>query len=58
MIKDHRPELPVIAQTAYALDEERMSILNSGFDDYLAKPIKKEDLFTILEKHLSVPENN
>ncbi|MFO7840539.1 MAG: response regulator [Fidelibacterota bacterium] len=56
IIKDHRPELPVIAQTAYALGEERMAILDSGFDDYLAKPIKKEDLFTVIEKHLSVAE--
>jgi PAS domain S-box-containing protein len=33
------PQLPVIALTAYALKEDQESLLDQGFDGYLAKPI-------------------
>ncbi|MDP4210084.1 MAG: PAS domain S-box protein [Bacteroidota bacterium] len=43
-IKIFRPHLPIIAQTAYALEHEKQKFLYSGFDDYISKPIKKEEL--------------
>ena len=43
-IKSIRPNLPIIAQTAYALDDERETILHEGFDAYLAKPIQRKDV--------------
>jgi len=46
-IRNFRPDLPAIAQTAYALEHEKQLFIEKGFDDYIAKPIKKED---ILEK--------
>lgn len=51
-IKAIRPGLPVIAQTAYALNEERIDILNKGFDDYLSKPIRRSDLLKVVKKYL------
>ena len=39
-IKKIRPDLPVIAQTAYALIEERQRCYDVGCDDYIAKPIE------------------
>lgn len=51
-IKAKRPDLPVIAQTAYALDNERQVILNEGFDAYLAKPIQRREVQDILNKYL------
>lgn len=51
-IRKLRSDLPLIAQTAYALNEERIHILEAGFDDYLTKPIRREELFQILQKHL------
>jgi PAS domain S-box-containing protein len=44
-IRKFRPNLPIIAQTAYALEQEKQHFLETGFDDYLPKPIKKEDLW-------------
>jgi len=51
-IKKIRPDLPVIAQTAYALNDERETILHEGFDDYIAKPIQRDDVLSIIEKYM------
>jgi len=52
LIKAHNKSVPVIAQTAYALDGEREHSLSEGCDEYISKPIKKEYLFQLLSKHL------
>jgi len=51
-IRKLRSDLPLIAQTAYALNEERIHILEAGFDDYLTKPIRREELLQALRKYL------
>jgi hypothetical protein len=51
-IKAIRPNLPIIAQTAYAFNEERISILQAGFDDYISKPLRKEDLIALIKKYI------
>lgn len=52
-IKALRPDLPVIAQTAYALNNERETILLEGFDAYLAKPIQRNEIIAVIEKLLN-----
>ena len=51
-IKKIRPEVPVIAQTAFALDGDRELSLEAGCDEYIKKPIKKEDLYELMEGFL------
>jgi PAS domain S-box-containing protein len=53
LIKAMHPELPIIAQTAYAMAEEKNKIIEAGCDDYLSKPIRQKDLFYILSKYLN-----
>ncbi|MFH1295865.1 MAG: PAS domain S-box protein [Bacteroidota bacterium] len=52
-IKKTRPDLPIIAQTAYALYGDKENSKEAGCDDYITKPIQKEHLIKILEKHLA-----
>jgi len=41
----------IIAQTAYGLEGDREKAIDSGCNDYLSKPIKKEVLFGQIEKY-------
>ena len=52
LIKAYNKNVPVIAQTAYALSGEREYSLSEGCDDYISKPVKKETLIALLNKHL------
>ncbi|MEZ5071015.1 MAG: transporter substrate-binding domain-containing protein [Bacteroidales bacterium] len=51
-IRKEGSALPVVAQTAYALADDRKKILEAGFDAYLSKPISREDLFLTLDRFL------
>jgi PAS domain S-box-containing protein len=50
-IKTFRKELPVIATTAYAQTGDKERFISIGCDDYLAKPIKKDQLIAYIEKY-------
>ena len=54
MIKQANPNLPVIAQTANAMEDDRENIINAGCDDYIAKPINKYDLLEKIDNFLRV----
>lgn len=43
---------PIVALTAIALPGDREKCLESGMDNYLSKPFKKDDLFSVLATYL------
>jgi len=51
-IKELIPEMPVIIQSAYAMQSTREEAMESGCDDFITKPIKVETLLAILHRHL------
>ena len=51
-IREFRPNLPIIAQTAYSTNEEREEAINIGCNDFLSKPIEKDVLVSVLDKFL------
>jgi PAS domain S-box len=53
-ILEHFPQLPIIAQTAYAFNDEKEKILEAGCVAYITKPINTETLFETMDKHLAV----
>lgn len=46
MIKSQHPEVPIIIQTASILETQIQEMLDMGCDDYVLKPINREDLLT------------
>ena len=50
-IRAMAPDLPIIGQTAHALDDERAACLAAGMVDHLAKPIDPDRLIASILRH-------
>jgi CheY-like chemotaxis protein/HPt (histidine-containing phosphotransfer) domain-containing protein len=44
------PQTPVVAMTANAMQGDRKRCMDAGMNDYLAKPVKPEELAEVLER--------
>ena len=51
-IKELNPNLPIVAQTAYAIAGDKQKSLDAGCDDYISKPIKKDGIIRLLKEYL------
>ncbi len=50
-IRGFNKDVIIIAQTAYGLSGDREKALDAGCNDYIAKPIIREELFALIQKY-------
>ena len=51
-IKEVLPGIKIIAQTAYGMTGDMENIIESGFDDYIVKPIFSNQLIDLIKRHI------
>mgnify|MGYP006294173781 CR=1 FL=1 len=49
LIRSNNKTMPIIAQTAHAMEEEKEEVLNSGCNAYLVKPLNIENLLNTVQ---------
>ncbi len=52
IIKELKPRMPVIAQTAYAMSEDKEKTADAGFDNFIAKPIVQDNFIKVLADYI------
>jgi CheY-like chemotaxis protein len=57
-IRQYKPDLKIIVQTAYAAREDNQKAFNEGCNDYISKPLNKKLLLNMIQKHLSVSDRS
>ena len=58
LIKEFKPNLPIIAQTAYSTIEDKGKAIDAGCDDFISKPIIKDSLNKLINKYLVLEDDN
>lgn len=53
IIKKDKPTIPIIAQTANAMEEDEPNIMSAGCDNYISKPINRLELLQKIDKYLN-----
>ncbi len=51
IIKSGNRNLPLIAQTAYSDQSQRKTALEAGFDGFITKPVKQDELFNLIRSY-------
>jgi len=51
-IKALHPQMPIIAQTAYAMQDDEYKALQAGCNEYISKPIDANKLIGLMKKYL------
>ena len=47
-------QIPIVALSANVFDEDRIKAIHSGMNEHIAKPIDLEELYTIMERVITL----
>lgn len=50
-IRKFNAELPIIALTAHVFENDRLTAMDAGCNEYLVKPIDRAKLMAVLKKY-------
>ena len=53
IIKEVNPDIPVVALSAYAFDENIREARDAGCDEFIAKPFRVEDLLDTVQRYVN-----
>jgi PAS domain S-box-containing protein len=56
-IKKINSNIPIVALTAYAYENDKKKLLDQGFDGYISKPVNQSELIHLIEEVLSIKEH-
>lgn len=56
-IKESKPNLPIVMQTAFAFEADKEVAMKAGADGYLTKPIMRDQLNRIMHEFTQKMEN-
>ena len=51
-IREINRDIPIIANTAYAMEGDREKSIEAGCNDYIAKPTDRKQLIELVRKYL------
>jgi CheY-like chemotaxis protein len=51
-IRQIKADIPIIAQTAFAMDMDKTRAIESGCNDYISKPYNSVKLKSLIKKYL------
>lgn len=51
-IREHNTKIPIIAQTAFIMNEEREKVIHAGCDEVVSKPIHRENFKKLLTTYI------
>jgi hypothetical protein len=52
-IREFNKDVIIIAQTAYGLSDDREKALDAGCNDYISKPINKNEFDALIQKYFN-----
>ncbi|MEZ4527245.1 MAG: response regulator [Desulfobacterales bacterium] len=51
-IRKTNSDIPIIALTAHAYEQDRQLCLETGMNDYISKPVNRSDFIAVIRKHM------
>ena len=54
IIKSIRPDVPIVAQTAFTQPEDKAKARSVGVNDFISKPVTKDVLFKVVSRYFSL----